>query len=279
VHLLKLESMSQSRTVDRQERLWVERAGRWGYAAKGLVYILVAYLALDAALGPGSAEDSRGALGSLEDEMFGHAILAVIAAGLLLYALWRAYQAVANPDGDDLRKRAVSAFVCVINLGLAAEAARLAGARFVPSGPESNGNAAQHWSGVLMSKPYGVWLVGIGGLLFAGYGIGRMYHAFKAKLDDQLRLSQLAADRRRWIIHTCRFGIAARGVVFVLIGIFLVQAARHAQPSEAKDFGQSLGEVQKQPFGPILLAIVAAGLLAYGLYELVRARYRAFPTA
>jgi hypothetical protein len=106
-----------------------------------------------------------------------------------------------------------------------------------------------------------------------------MYHAFKAKLDDQLRLSELEPNRRRWIIHTCRFGIAARGVVFVLIGIFLVQAARHTQPSRAKDFGQSLREVQEQPFGPVLLAIVATGLLAYGVYELVRARYRTFHAA
>ena len=269
----------QERTADRQERLWVERAGRWGYTAKGVVYVMVAYIALQAALGPESAEDSRGALSSLQDEPFGHLILAVISLGLLFYALWRAYLAIANPENDKARKRVFSAGVSLINLGLAAEAARLAGLRFMPSGGSANGNPAQHWSAVIMSRPYGVWIVAIGGVFIAGYGLGRMYHAFKAKLDDQLRLSELDPGRRRWIIHTCRFGIAARGVVFVLIGIFLVLAARDAQPSKAKDFGQSLSELREQPFGPALLAIVAFGLLAYAVYELVRARYRTFHAA
>ena len=71
-----------------------------------------------------------------------------------------------------------------------------------------------------------------------------------------------------------RFGYAALGVVFTIIGIFLIVAAVQDNPHEAKGLDTALQELLRQPFGPILLAIVALGLIAYGVYSFVEARYR-----
>jgi hypothetical protein len=127
-----------------------------------------------------------------------------------------------------------------------------------------------------MNQPLGVLAVGITGVCVAGYGLGRIRKAIKAKLDDQLRLHELEGWTRRLVVGASRLGIAARGFVFFLVGLFLVQAARHSNPGEARDIGYSLRELQKQPFGSWLLAVVAVGLFLYGVYQLVRAKYRRF---
>jgi hypothetical protein len=252
----------------------IQAFARFGLAAKGVVYMLIAALALGAALGSARAGDSHEAIGSLEDAPLGKALVAIIGVGLLCYALWRLYSGIANPDGEKPGKRFVYVFTGLINLAVALEAVRVA---FL-SAAATTGNKAPHWTAELMSQPFGVWLVAAAGAIVGGYGISHLVRAFKAKLDKLLRLGELNGGTRALVRRLARIGIAARGVVFVVAGIFLIKASLEHDPSEARDLGASLQAMQEAPFGPWVLGGIALGLFLYGFYNLVRAKYRVIQT-
>lgn len=250
---------------------WIEWLARFGYAAKGTVYTLVGLLALQAAFSGRQATDSRGALAMVLDQPLGRALLAIIAVGLFGYALWRLVSATLNPENRGGWTRAAYAVTAAIYAGLALEAARLAAGMAQGGG---GGDRTSHWTARALSQPLGKWLVVLAGLVIAGYGLRQLYKAYTVELDRRLDLGAMDPDARRWTIRAGRFGMAARGVVFGIIGIFLVLAALHTNPSEARGLGGALRTLERQPYGPWLLGVIAGGLVAYGAYEIVNARYR-----
>jgi hypothetical protein len=131
--------------------------------------------------------------------------------------------------------------------------------------------AAQGWTAWLLSQPFGQWLVGLIGLGVAAAGLGFVWKGWKG---DVMAYLSLPSGADRWVLPLGRLGYAARGVVFVIVGIFLVLAALHSNSSEVRGLGGALQSVQSQPFGWVLLGIVAAGLFAFGVFGLVQARYR-----
>lgn len=251
---------------------WIEKLARLGYAAKGVVYILVGLLALQAARGSQQATDSGGALRSMVSQPFGQVLLGIIALGLAGYTLWRWVAALLNPEGEKTGTRVGYAISGVVHIGLTLTAARLA----MGWGDNGRGGdqAASHWTAEVMSHPLGRWLVALAGIVIAGYGLQQLRHAYTVKLDKQLALRELSGEMRAWVVRVGRAGLAARGVVFGIIGIFLLLAALRTDPGEARGLGGALQALEQQPFGPWLLGVVAVGLMAYGIYELVRARYR-----
>lgn len=256
---------------------WIVLLARLGYAAKAVVYGLVGMLAVLAAFGRGGqVEGSKSALATLLDEPGGKALLVVIAIGLTGYALWCFVQAAVDPerDGSDatgIGKRTFNAFKGVLHLALVVAVVQM----IIGSGGGSTGeDGTQHWTARVMAWPAGRWIVTVGGVAVAIYGLRQMYRGWTADLDDQLDLSEMTHPAHRWTVRACRFGMAARGAVFVIIGSFLAIAGLRHDPQQSKGFGEAMRYLQEQPYGPWLLAIVAAGLIAYGLYELVRARYR-----
>jgi hypothetical protein len=114
----------------------------------------------------------------------------------------------------------------------------------------------------VLSQPLGAVLVGAAGALVAGYGLQQIYRGFTADIDDQLELGAMSATGARWAVAVARGGLVARGVVFGLIGVFLVVAGLQADPSEARGLGGALRTVEQQSFGPWLLSLVAIGLVA-----------------
>ena len=257
--------------MNRQVNNAVQGFARFGYAAKGVVYMLIAALALGAAAGSGRAGDSREAMGSLVEKPFGKLLLGIIGIGLVGYALWRMYSGVANPENDGNGKRVLYVGTGLVNAGLALEALRVA---FLNHASNS-GNQAPHWTAEVMAQPFGRWIVIGGGAAFAAYGIGQLVRAWHSKLDDQLRLGTVEPKTRRLVTRLARVGIAARGVVFGVVGVFLIKAGLEHDPSQARDLGASIQALGDQPFGVWLLAGIAVGLFLYGFYNLVRARYRA----
>lgn len=254
---------------------WVERIGRTGYAVKGITYLLIAYLALRAGMGDGEAQSTRGALREIEGPAVGDIALLLIAAGLGAYALWKLYVAIVNPEYRMPLSRLGAGFVAAVNGGLAFEAVRLA---LSSRSGTSGSNEAVHWSALVLAQPLGAPVLAMVGSAIMIYGVVRIAKGAGAKLDRQLRLRELRPGTRTLVVNAARIGIAARGFVFVLVGAFLTQAALNANPADAKDFGYTLRELQKHPFGPWLLGAAAVGLFLYGVYELVRARYRRFKT-
>ena len=258
---------------------FVRKFARLGYAAKGVVYVIVGGLAAAAALGRGGqTTGSRGALQTLLEQPFGRVLLGVVAFGLACYAAWQFIRAVEDPEregteGKAIAKRAGFFISGVIHVGLVVAAVQMVGGKG-GGGDGSGDSGAQDWTAKLMSYPLGQWLVAGVGLAIAGYGLWQIIRAYKADLDSQLVLSKLGAMAQGWVRRISRFGMAARGVVFGIIGAFLVVAAWHANPGEARGVGGALDSLQGRSYGPWLLGVVALGLVAYGVYEFVRARYR-----
>jgi hypothetical protein len=258
---------------------WLEPLARLGYAAKGIVYFVVGLLAAQAAFGAGGrTTDPSGALTSIVTQPFGKFLLSIVAVGLIGYALWRLVQAIFDSehareetDAKQIAQRLGYAFSGLTYLGLAWTAAGLI---FGTGKGNSNSNATQDWTARFMAQPFGQWLVGLAGLVVLGIGLSYLYQAYKAKFRRELKIHEMNSTEQTWAIRLGRFGIAARGVVFSIIGIFLIQAALTSDASEARGLGGALATLAEQPFGPWLLGIVALGLIAYSIYSIVEARYR-----
>jgi hypothetical protein len=251
-----------------------EGLARAGYGARGLVYCLVGGLALLAALGSGGqAGGSRSALATLLDQPFGRVILAVVALGLAGFAAWRVVEGLTDADrrggsGKALAIRAAHVLSGGVYGGLALAAAGMALGRGRGQGEDQ---AARDWTAWLLEQPLGQWLVGLIGLVIVGTGLGFASRAWRGRVTDRLALD---AGTRRWAVPMGRLGFAARGLVFVLIGGFLLLAAYQGTSSEVKGLGGALQSLRAQPYGWVLLGVTAAGLFAFGAFGLVQALYR-----
>jgi hypothetical protein len=253
---------------------WVERLGRLGYAAKGIVYLGVGGLAAEAAVGAGgAATGSRGAMRHAQRLPFGDVLLVAVAVGLAGYALWRLVQAVrdtesqgTSPKGMILRVGyAISGAIHGVLAWTAVELVR--GLR--PRGDEAVSRDQAAW---LLSFPHGAWLVCAVGAVVIGVGVAQLVIAARASF--LLNLGSLSAGARAWVTWLGRLGYLARGVVLFLIGGFLISAGLHANPRDARGIGGALREIAHQPEGRWLFGAVALGLAAYGVFMLVLARYR-----
>lgn len=151
---------------------------------------------------------------------------------------------------------------------LAGWAASLALAR---SGGPDNDQEVRDWTAWLMAQPLGRVAVGVFGAAIAAAGVAVAAKAFTGSFARRL---ELGAETRRWLLPLGRFGHLARAAVFVIIGGFLITAAVHYDAREALGLGGSLRVLQQQPYGSLLLAVTAAGLLAFGAYQIVEAAYR-----
>ncbi len=265
----------QAKQATRNASPWIEPLGRLGFAAQGVVYIVVGVLAAMAAAGRGGeTTDTRGALQQILDAPFGKVLLAVVAVGLFGYALWRWVQALLDTDnkGSDTKGhliRAGYALVGVVYLGLAVSAVQL-----VLGSAGQGGNTEQQWTARLLAQPFGRWLVGLVGVAVICVGGYQLYAAYAAKFREHLKLGQMSRTEDVWATRSGRFGFAARGIVFGIIGSLLVAAARHSNAGEAGGLGEALQTLAGQRYGAVLLGLVAFGLIAYGAFCLVEARYR-----
>lgn len=253
----------------------IETLGRVGYAVKGVVYVLLGALALGAARGGGAPEDQTGALQALAATPFGSVLLGIVAVGLLAYALWRLALAGLDPEGrgrdaEGLARRAGDVISAVAHGALAYTAYRIL------TGAGADGGSVDERTATLMSQPFGPWLVGAVGLGIIGYGLVELYRASTASFMDELVLDGKAAANRDTVRKVGQAGLAARGVVYGIIGGFLVVAAYQSDPEEARGLDGALRALQEQTFGPVLLALVALGLAGYGVYCVVYARYGRF---
>ncbi len=262
--------------------MWVEKLARLGYIVKGGVYGLIGILAVQAALSSGGkTTDSKGAIRTIAAQPFGKILLIAVAIGLFGYALWRLVEAIEDPENSgkpeakDIIKR-IGYFISSLIYGaLAFDAGRIA----LSAGGGGGGKSKAEWTAIVMQKPFGRWLIGTIGAIIIGVGVYRLYHAFKVKFRKRLDLSELSSTEESWVINISRFGIAARGVVFLLIGGFLIRAAKQFDPNEVKGLDGILQTIAQQPFGKFLLLLVALGLVAYGAYLWVQARYRRIKTS
>ncbi|HVS64556.1 MAG TPA: DUF1206 domain-containing protein [Thermoanaerobaculia bacterium] len=254
---------------------WVERSARIGYFAKGVVYLVVGGLAAAAAFGTGGqTTGSEGALQTILRQPFGRVLLSIVALGLIGYVFWRFVQGAADvehkgSDAEGLVTRGYYLLSALTYSALVVTAVRMV---IGAGGGSSDGTEQQ--TATLMSQPFGRWLVGLVGLGVIAAAFHQWSRAWKASFRKRMAYNLVSPDTATWLVRLGRAGLAARGVVFAIIGGFLVSAAVRADPDQAKGLGEVLATLERQPYGPWLLAAVAIGLVLYGAHQLAKARLR-----
>lgn len=251
----------------------MEKLIRLGYMMRGLVYGVIGLLAFQVAIGSGGKlTDQQGAIAALGGTPLGQALLYVMLAGLIGYALWGLIRAVVDPlhEGTDAKGIAqrVGYLVSGISYGLLATSTYgLITARATAATSGAQSAQTQQTTASILTQPWGPWAVALVAVIVIGVGLLQIYTGLRPEFNPQFQLAARTGSARKWLERAGRFGTVARGVVFSLIGVFLLQAAVQHDASQAQGFDGVLTALLHQPTGPWLLGAVAAGLIAFGIYS------------
>ena len=246
---------------------------RLGLTARGVLYILIGWIAILVAVGHSSHEaDQQGALQLLAGQSYGLISLWVLGIGFAGYALWRLSEAAfgVTGDGDGAGPRLKSLARAVIYGFFAYQSFKIISG----AGGGSQAAKQEDLTASVMHHSGGRWLVGIAGLVIVIVGIVLVLEGVRRKFMKYLRLSQLSPRARKIVEWLGVIGTAARGTVFGLAGVLVIDAAVTYQPSKAGGIDKALLTLRSQPFGEALLIIAALGLIIFGIYGLCEARWR-----
>jgi hypothetical protein len=249
----------------------VEALVRVGYGVRGLIYFLIGLLALKVALGKGGQLASQQeAIASIGKSTLGMLLLWVVLLGLISYALWGVIRAVLDPlhKGHDLKGLMERAGFLVSAFGYAI--------LIVPTlnyitGKAQSGSGSQNAIAKIISMPIGRWVIGIVGLAVIAGGCYQIYLGIKSHFDRQFQIYDMTKEQAKVAINVARYGTAARGVVFAVMGGLLVLAAYNANPNQQVGMDSALEAVLELPYGSWLLAVIAVGLIAFGIYSFMSA--------
>jgi hypothetical protein len=253
-----------------------ELIARLGYVAKGLIYLIVGFLAGRVAIGDGGKiTDNKGALQAIYHQSFGRILLGIVVVGLVGYALWCFLRAALDMDhrGSDAKgivARVAYAVVGIIYLALAYGGIHLL--MGAGSAGKSSDSSTKDWTATLLQHSYGPALVVIAGVVVVCVALFLFYYAFTAQFMRMF--SGVSGGLRQFIKRFGQIGYAAQGVVLVEIGIFLIVAARRHSAGAARGIGGALQQLAHEPYGHVLLGIVAIGFIAYGVFGFAQARFR-----
>lgn len=268
--------MTETNLTHHTHRTLITFAARAGYGARGALYLLIGTLAILAAfdLG-GDTVGARGALRILFARPSGYLLLSGIAAGFACLAAWRLVQAWADPSGygRDLKGLGIRTVLAASALVHGALAAFAVGLMFGWENVDvaGHGSALAAWFTTIMAAPFGPWLAGAVGLAVVGTGVAKVIKAWRAEFDEHLECED---HIRLWAVPVSRFGLTARGLVFVLIGSSMILAAFQLQAKRALGLAGLLQVLERTPFGWVLLSAAALGLAAFGIFGLIEAMYR-----
>lgn len=250
---------------------WLARAG---LVARGVVYGVIGVLALKLALGEGGgrSESQQGALKTIAQGPFGKVLLVLVALGLFGYAVWRLTRAALGHGAEsreDGKERVGGAVAGLAYAGLFFVAVKI----LVGSGSGGSGGSQRATGGVL-DWPGGQVLVAVAGLVLLGVAAHQAYKGLARKFLEEAKTGQMREQVKR---SYTALGVAshlARAVVFALIGYGVIRAAIEYDADKATGLDGTLAKVAQAPYGPVLLGLVAVGLLAFGAFSVAEARYR-----
>ncbi|MBB5278121.1 hypothetical protein HNR26_004217 [Rhizobium rosettiformans] len=245
---------------------------RAGYGARGVVFLMVAALALFSGFA-GAEPDTNSALETLLQQPFGRVWIGLIGLGLAGFVVWRLAQSLANADGqdDDAKGYAIRAALfgsAITYAGLAMTSILMALQMSNGSGGSGGEEGIAAW---VMSQPFGRYLAGIIGI---GFIVGGIVTAMKGIKRSFGRYLELDAKKNSPAVLISIYGLVARGVVFGIIGVLFLYAAFNVDPEQAGGMAEAMAWLRELPFGGIIYAVVALGLAAFGIYNFVEARYR-----
>ena len=253
---------------------WFEWLARAGLVARGAIYAIIGWLALEVAFGTGGkTTNQKGALAEISQQSGGKILLVLMAIGLFGYAFWRLLRAAVGhgpeetDDGKERLKGAVSglAYVSLFVTCLSI--------LFGSSSSGGSGSPDKATGGVL-GWPGGQVIVVLAGLVVIGAGLYQGYEGIKMKFLEKSKTEQMSRKTEQAFTALGMAGHLARMAVFTLIGYFLVKAAIDFDPDKAVSVDGALAALAKASYGPVLLGIVAAGMIAFAGYSVADARYR-----
>jgi hypothetical protein len=245
---------------------------RAGLTARGVIYLLIGWVAVLVALGHSSREaDQQGALQLLAGKPYGLVSLWLLAIGFVAYALWRLSEAAFGVSGEPngAGPRLMSLGPAVIYAGLAYLTFRV-----IYGTQRSQSGQQQDVTATVMHHAYGRWLVGIVGVAIVIIGLVLVGQGARRGFMKHLSTRQLSARQRRVIELLGVVGTIARGLVFALAGALVIDAAITHKASESGGLDKALLTLRNQPFGEFLMILAALGLAVFGIYGLCEARWR-----
>lgn len=255
-------------------------AARAGYAARGVVYLVVGFFAILAAIGSGNTEDTHGALRKLLEQPAGGILLTVVGIGLLAFAGWRFIQAIGDPDDHGTSgKGFVIRFAMfasgLIHVGLAVFAISLVFSLGL-SGSEGgggggNGDPTSGWLSWVFGHAWARYVALALTLVPIGIGIAHLHKGWSAGFEKYF---DPAYDKGGVVKPICAFGLIARGMIFIVIGILAFYGGGIYDAGDAPGLEDALGWIQDLPFGWLALLAIALGLIAFAIYAFVEAGYR-----
>ena len=245
---------------------------RAGLTARGVIYILVGWVALLVALGRSSREaDQQGALQLLADKPYGLVSLWLLGIGFAAYALWRlseaAFGVTGEPPGAGPRLKSLARAVLYAGFAYLTFSV-ISGTR------HSQSRQQQDMTATAMQHTAGRWLVGIVGLIIVIIGLVLVSEGVRSKFMKYLRTGQMSPRTRKLVKLLGMIGTIARGLVFALAGVLVIDAAVTHRASQAGGIDKALLTLRNQPFGEFLMVVAALGLAVFGVYGLCEARWR-----
>ncbi len=264
--------MSGESPVPESPHAAVRLVGRAGLVSYGVVHALVAVLAVRIAFGaPAEAADKKGALQAVAGNGFGVALLWVVTVGLGALVLWQLAEAAFGHGGVPWGQRALRIAINLAEAVLFGVLAWSAGKVAVQGGEPSKEPSV---ASTLLALPGGRLLVGAAGVALvvgAGYAVYRgITHKFLRELD----LRGAGLRRSTLVTRIGQVGWVALGFAYAVPGVLLVVAAARYDPAQPTGLDSGLRAVADEPYGPVLLVVLALGLLAFALHCLFDARYR-----
>lgn len=258
---------------------WVERVARVGYVVRGIIYGTMGVLAVGLAIGVDSdTTDQRGSLALLGENIVGRVFLLVVVLSLVAYAGWGLIRAIYDPlhrgsDPPGIASRIGFAWSGLNYAALAVFAAGL----LLGGSTGGGGDSVQKMVAWALTLPAGGVIVIIAGVIGILGGLGQFVDAYKAGFRKDLKRNQMTRAQRVTVDSLGRFGMVARGVIFGIVGIFVLVAGLQRNADDAHSFGPAFAAVAREPLGHVLLAIVALGFIALGLHSWANARWVRMP--
>lgn len=251
-----------------------EKLARFGIATKGLVYVLIGTLTAMAAFGGGGKKTgSRGVLDWLSQQSFGQVLLVITSIGLLAYTGYRLYQAIKDPNHQDSNsgKRILKRIGLALS-GLLYGAVAFSSLKAVFSSSGGSGQSREGIVAKLLSEPMGQVLVGLIAAIFIGKAVYQIYKAYSGKFKNKIKEAQLPQKARDILMKTGRIGYTARGIVIGIVGFLTAKAALTYDASKAGGTEDAFQFIQNE-WGTVVMGIITLGLLAYGVFQFVKAKY------
>lgn len=256
---------------------WIQQVARTGLISKGIVYVLLGALGFMAAFEIGGQSnketDKTGVFHSVKDFPGGMIILILLTAGLVCYSIWRVIQAFSKQGSAEIKwpKRARYFFSGLVYLSLAFTAVKM-----IFETNKNNGDNNQYWTSQILHHPFGQWMIGLLALLLAGVGIYQVYYGFSEKYMKHVQKLNLHKSGSSPMLRAGKIGYISRGIVWLILAWLMMQAALHNNSSEAGDTGKAFEFIEDSSFGSYLLGALGIGLIAYGVFNFIRARYETF---